>query len=71
MFSRQWLAVGGVLAAAVIVSMVWQKNQVVAATPTLSFKPTQGATGGVVGNVSDASTGLPGAGNLDDEDYVD
>ncbi len=62
MFQRQWLVIGGVLAAAVIVSMVWGKAKVTAQTPTLSFKPTQGRGGGVVSNVSDASSGLPAGG---------
>jgi len=66
MFQRQWLFVGAVLAVAVIVYMIWgNRATVTAQTPTLSFKPTQGATGGVVSNVSDASSGYPGT---EDED---
>jgi hypothetical protein len=61
--------VGGVLAVAVIVFMVYDRSTVTALTPTLSFKPTGGATGGVVSNVSDASSGVPGAGDLDEEGF--
>jgi hypothetical protein len=74
MFQRQWLILGGLIAAAVVVSIVFDRSKVTALTPTLSFKPTQtNVTGGVVSNVSDASSGLPGAGNvdLDDEFYPD
>jgi hypothetical protein len=67
--NRQWLMVGGVLAVAVIVFMVYDRSTTAALTPTLSFKPTGKATGGVISNVSDASSGLPGAADLDEENF--
>ena len=72
MFQKQWLVIGAILAAAVIVAIVWDKKTTVALTPTLSFKPNQPATGGVVSNVSGATDGYPGgAGDLDEEFYPD
>lgn len=68
MFDRQWLMLGGILAVAVIISIALDRPKTEVQTPTIKFHPTQGAGGGVVSNVADASSGLPGAGNLDDED---
>jgi hypothetical protein len=46
--------VGVVIAVGVIVYMILKGPKITAGTPTLSFKPSQPATGGVISNVATA-----------------
>lgn len=65
-----WALVGVVIGVAVIAWMITHRPSVTAGTPTLSYKPAQPATGGVVSNVATAvASSAPDNSAVVDDDF--